>query len=271
MNFNLHINKILLETSDWTGSIVKWTEPSDGNEYVIMTDHGDSVDIVNTSYFVRSKQPPPRGYWLRQIPKSFFTVVKKANDTVRQSTNEVYPDTPGDTNNRPAAKADSPMGATVYHYDAPKGDNPAKSMSPYTTLFLALLEASLFGENNATNYYKSLPPQAQEMIRADLVHVAKSTGTEDKLMPLLKRLEMTESKKKTSVTEHFDEDEIIALLSRANAHNLILMLGTSVFDNRIDKKTAMHYIDLWIDNYSKSSNKEALRQKLQSKLEDYLN
>ena len=30
------------------------------------------------------------------------------------------------------------------------------------------------------------------MIRADLVHVAKSTGTEDKLMPILRRLETNE-------------------------------------------------------------------------------
>ena len=189
MNFNLHINKILLETSDWTGSIVKWTEPSDGNEYVIMTDHGDSVDIVNTSYFVRSKQPPPRGYWLRQIPKSFFTVVTKANDSVRQSTNEVYPHTPGDPNNRPAAKADSPMGATVYHYDAPK-DNPAKAMSPYTVLFLALLDASLFGKNNAINYYKSLPPQSQEMIKADILsYLYTSDSGNDELAEILRYLE----------------------------------------------------------------------------------
>ena len=184
MNFNIHVNKILRETSDWVGAVVKWTKPSDGNEYIIMTDHGDSVDIVNTSYFVRSKQPPPRGYWLRQIPKSFFTVVKKAE----QSTNEVYPDNPENLNDKPSVKADSPMGATVYHYDAPKGDNPDKSMSPYTTLFMALLEVSLFGELNATNYYRSLPPQAQEMIRADLVHIAKSTGR-DNLMDILRRLE----------------------------------------------------------------------------------
>lgn len=192
MNFNLHINKILLETSDWTGSIVKFIEP-DGNEYIILKDHGDTVDVVNTRLIpiahigkvrIRSKND-----LLRQVPKSLFTVIRKGNTSARQSTNEVYPDKPGDPNNRPAAKADSPMGATVYHYDAPK-DNPAKSMSPYTVLFLALLDASLFGKNNAVNYYRSLPPQAQEMIKADILsYLSTSDSGNDELAEILRYLE----------------------------------------------------------------------------------